>query len=210
MSFKILKSSVRSHENFSTKVSDFAKERQSWLAHMKRVEEDAKNPDIDPVLRHDPMPPPSAHPDIMSCVDEFGRVDFEIEDDDPSDEEIISQLKSEIIGKINEAEIAALEAIEPAAKRRLFRMREAEISAADASISASIHQKDGESAGDFIKRQKDTVENSRTDLEKKFISENDDRSMRIYQVQRKVAQIYHDVEEMTLIQLQVWKMPELL
>lgn len=67
--------------DFVAVVEWFAKERRDWLAHQAFVEAEKLHPVADPMLRHEPYPPPLAHSTVMAAVNERGEVDLEIVDD---------------------------------------------------------------------------------------------------------------------------------
>lgn len=145
MTAKILKSKIAGIHDFPATVAAHAVEMRDWRAHMARVKEDETNGVVG-IDKHMPHPRPSSHPIVESAVNENNEADFEIVDDGPTPEMVLSAKKTTLMIAVDQAEQRAIAATSPFGKRRLFNIRESKIRAADVEIIKATHLKNAEIA----------------------------------------------------------------
>lgn len=215
---KIRKSFLLANPRFDVEVAEYAERVRQWRAHMKRVEEDrAKGDKVAPIDRHQPYDRPRAPDLVDSCVDENGNVSYELEDDSA---EMLRQQKDRLIARVAELEAAAIGAIVPRGRRRLFSLREGEIAAADnerARLLVERRQKPG-----FLKRLAKSVaggEEEQFDLaaavaeqrpeeDSRHLAKQEERRARIAAIEKIAAQAMHDIEDLTAETIGSWKEPD--
>jgi hypothetical protein len=130
MKQKIAASAIASIKDFAAAAASHAGEMKVWRAHMARVKQDEKN-DVPIERRHVAYPRPRAHPVVERAVDENDEVNFEVIDDGPTAAETFAARKAALLNEVSIAEYAAIDAVVPAGRRRLFNLRESAILAAD-------------------------------------------------------------------------------
>lgn len=142
MTHKVLKSKAPPNLEFA--VAAHAVEMRQWRDHMKRVADDRKN-GVPVAQAHMAYPRPAAHPVVEAAVNEECEPDFDIVDDGPTPAQVFAARKAELFVQVSIAEAAALAAVVPPGKRRLFVMRENDIRNADAGRAAALRSQNEES-----------------------------------------------------------------
>jgi len=139
---KILKSQVG--PTFQADVAAYAKEMMDWKAHMAAVAAD-KAAGVPKEKAHAPFPPPIAPADVAAAVDDTGTPNYVIVDDGPTPDQVLAAKKQALISEIQEAEVAQIEKVIPAAKLRAAEFRAADIQVADAAaVEQSLRAVDNE------------------------------------------------------------------
>lgn len=215
---KIAKSFLQANPQFDLAVAEHAERVRLWRAHMKRVEEDkAKGDKVAPIDRHQPYDRPRAPDMVDSCVDENGKVSYELEDDSA---EMLRQQKNWLIARVAELEAAAIGAIVPLGRQRLLNLRETEIATADherAKLLIERRQKPG-----FLKKlaksvaggEEETfdlaaaVAEQRSEEESRHLAEQAERRRRVAAIEKIAAQAMHDIEDLTAETVGSWKEPD--
>lgn len=211
MTFRMLKSQMP--HNFAVAVALHASEMKAWRTHMQRVDADIKG-GVDIEARHHPYPKPHAHPLVDASVNENDEADYEIVDDGPTPDMLLLEKKEFLLGEVSRAEQAAIDAVMPRGKHRLFNMRESEIRNADAAFASDIAKKNSgivASAKNIVGMGVDVaaeVEKNRPTEDTQFLAEHADRCYRVEQIRRAAAQMHADIEDLTIKSIDQWKMTE--
>ncbi|MES2167950.1 MAG: hypothetical protein V4458_13115 [Pseudomonadota bacterium] len=197
-----VKKSVADHiGDFPGAVAKFAGELSAWSAHMKRVDADANNLAIKPIDKHAPFPRPTAHRDIDLAVnsDTF-QPDYVVEDDGPTPEQRLELKKIELFNQVAAAEQAALNAVTPPMKRRFLKIRQAEIQKSDLDRAEQLKDKPN---------FKKAMRSARAKDENDFIDDHDRRQQRMDEIIRKAAKMQHDIDDLTIDNVDEWEMEQL-
>lgn len=213
MTVKIPRSHIADPHQFEAAVAELAHAMKHWRAHMKRVEEDEKN-GVQGIDRHHPIPRPVSHPLVVQCVDENDEPNYEIVDDGPTPEERLAVRKLELLHAINLAERAAMDALVPPGRRRLFNLREAEIVEQDTRTMDEIMA--GKGKGIFAKFKKNpepeeviaAVHAKRDEKQAAFMAEQAERRRRWAAVERAAAEAEDAVEDLTVDTVDSFKLPD--
>jgi hypothetical protein len=209
---KIAKSSV--WPTFEVEVAAFAHEMRNWRAHMKCVADD-EHSGVTGIDKHWPLQRPSTHPTVETAVNENDAADYEILDDGPTPAQVLAAKKSELMGRVSAAEQAAIAAVVPPGKRRLFNLRENDIRNADAERAAKItEQQRGILAsissaigvGNAVDMAAD-VEQQRPADDTRHLEEQAERRRRIAEIERVAAQAHHDIEDLTIDTVDSFQIP---
>jgi hypothetical protein len=206
MTNTVLKSQVP--ENFEVKIASYIFEMKNWRSHMSRVEQD-KNSNVSPIDRHVAYPRPDAHPIVRASVNENNEADFKIVDDMPTADQILRTKKNDLIGTVSIAETNAISNIVPFGKLRMLNLKENNIrteahkAANDATQSAGIVKKVAIAVGISNPPQV-----SFSPEDQKFLQEQDVRRSAIAAIQHAAAQMHSDIEDLTLDNIDAWKMPD--
>ncbi|MCK1507555.1 hypothetical protein [Bradyrhizobium sp. 18] len=162
-----------------------------------------------------PIPKPVAHPDIVAAVNGQGYVDFEVVNDDPTDEEVLRGKKNELLSRIHRAELAAIDqALPPPGKRRLANLLETDIHAADnelrkTMLAEPIPQLDGS----ISNRSPASIEKSVALIRKKHhtqhLADQESRRAKVDVIVRAAAQAMSDVEDLTADNIEAFRIPSL-
>ena len=140
--------------------------------------------------RHDPYPRDEAHPQIEASIkttkNEDGSVsyepDFEVINDDPTPEQILSTKKTELLQRTAEIEQATISAIQgPIGKQRSITIREASI---------------------LNKKEED-----RSEEDVSFLLEQNNKRSRAEAISIKVAEIMSEIEDLTLETIDTFEIP---
>lgn len=181
---------------------------------MARVAEDEAK-DVPAIDRHMPFPRPLDHELVEAAVNENDEMDFKIVDDGPTPDQVLREKKSQLLLAIARAENEALEAIVPAGKRRLLNMRHNEIRAADAERATKIVDGRGKmakaaSAVGLISAPdlEAEVAKVRPAEETEQLDRYAEREKKFAGIHRAAAQAAHDVEELTIDNVDDWKAPD--
>lgn len=184
--------------SFAADVAAHAKEMGDWRAHMKRVDADEKN-GVTGIAKHMAHPRPSAHPLVESAVNEHDVADFEIVDDGPTSAQRLAAKKAELLGRVSQAERAAVNAVLPIGKRRLFDMREQDIRSGIVQPSVLGKIKNAIAGSGKSIPQED----------EQFLADQQARREAAAVITRKAAQAHHDIEDLTLDNIDTWQLPVL-
>jgi hypothetical protein len=212
MKQKFPASAVAGIRNFAAAAAAHAVEMRAWRAHMARVKEDEKD-DVPIERRHVAYPRPRAHPMVEHAVDENDEVNFEVVDDGPTAAELLAARKAALMSEVSIAENKAVDAIVPPGKRRLFNLRESEISAADqekrialtVSNSGLLKKITGNAlTADQIAAK---IEADRPAEDTALLQAQKERRARIEAIERAAAQAQHDIEDLTAETVGSWKLP---
>ena len=205
-------SAIADIKNFAAAAASHAVELKAWRAHMTRVNEDGQN-DVPIERRHVVYPRPRAHPMVEHAVDENDEVNFEIVDDGPTAVERLAARKAELFNAVSIAEIKAIDAVVPPAKRRFFNLREAAIREADSTKYASLWTSNA-SLVKKITGAAMTAEQIAAQLEAERPAEDtallkaqEERRARIEAIQFAAAQAQYDIEDLTADTIGGWKLP---
>jgi hypothetical protein len=211
MTYRIAKSQI--FPGFEVAIAAHAKEMRDWRAHMIRVREDENN-GVTGIDRHVAHPRPGAHPLVEAAVNENDVADYEIVDDGPTPEQILTSKKNNLMNDVSVAEASAIAAISPPlGKQRLLSMRENDIRVADGKIMDEIQRPGLLAAAAVavgISKPVDTmaeVLRRRPAEDTKFLEEQADRRERTSKINRAAAQMHSDIEDLTLETIDAWKMP---
>jgi hypothetical protein len=166
--------------------------------------------------RHEPYPPPGAHPDveaaIKTTVNSDGstsyEADFEIQDDDPTPESILADKKNALLHKIVEAETAALDRMQPpVGKRRAANLKEAAIRKAD--LARWTNQTKGMAPSDIAKLDYAVeVAKGRDPADTRFLADQQARAERTEALMHAAAQAMSDIEDLTLDNIDNYQLPD--
>jgi hypothetical protein len=204
--------------DFATQAAYLAVEMKEWRAHMARVKDDeAKG--VTGIDKHMPVPRPGAHPLVEQAVNERDEIDYEIFDDGPSPEQVLTAKKNELMGAVNMAELAALRSIVPVGKIRLLNLKESDIRAKDSAVIAKMKAKQSgilNSVAAAAKIKKPITEDdiaaavvsNRTEDENNLISTQERIRSMISVVGAAAAQAHSDIEDLTLDTIDAWQMPD--
>jgi hypothetical protein len=128
---KIRRSEILGIADFEAAAATHAVEMKSWRAHMRKVKEDEDNPPDDPMQKHWKYEKPHAHPVVERAVDENDEANFQIVEDGPTEEQKLRYAKDVLLHRLENAEAVALARIVPIGKRRKFNILEQDILMAD-------------------------------------------------------------------------------
>lgn len=197
MTIKIRKSLLADPHAFDVDVAAHAHELRHWREHMQRVEGDKKNPNLDPIDRHMPYPEPVPHPLIASVFNDVGDPDYELVDDSP--EEVLALKKAALSEKIVAAEREVIDEVIPPGKQRAFvtRMHDINAKAAVAREKRSLLKKM------FGKEEEPAPEDAA------FLAEYAEKMDRIQAAHKVVAQALHDIDELSIENVDSYQLPTL-
>jgi hypothetical protein len=214
MTFKIAKSIADTFPNFEPMVAAYAAELRHWRAHMKRVAEDEAR-GAPAAERHMAYPRPDTHQTIMAAVNENDEADYQIVDDGPTPAQILAAKKGDLAHLVSVAEAAAIAAVVPVRKQRLFNLRENDIRAADSKIAQDI-EKPGllASAASAIGLSSPVdiaaeIERQRPAADTQHLNDQADRRRKINAIERAAAQMHADIEDLTVETIDAWQIPNL-
>lgn len=214
MTHKIMKSAIAGVPDFAVQAASHAKEMRDWRAHMGRVASDEKA-GVPREDAHHPFPAPRAHPLVEAAVNEDDEADFEIVDDGPTPDQILTSKKNTLLQAVSSAENDASGKVFPFAKRRLYNMKETAITTAEAaklatilnstSVLASLLSKIGlrKSTDDAVAK----ISKDRSPEDSTHLADQADRRSRIAAIEAAAAQMHSDIEDLTLDNIDAWKMP---
>jgi hypothetical protein len=203
---------------FDVMVAAHAHEMKNWRAHMARVADDEKN-GVTGIDRHVSYPQPEAHPMVAAAVNENDEPDYEIVDDGPTPAQIFEAKKAALLNAVSQAEFAAIEAVVPMGKRRMFAYRETAILAADQQLAAALApappgllQSLATKIGLVDQEPVDIVSDvaaQRAPEDTQFLAEQEERRQKIAAIELAAAQAHHDIEDLTPETIDAWQMPDL-
>ena len=215
MTHRVLKSKI--YPSFEADVALFAKEIRDWRKHDQRVREDENNNVTGP-NKHVSHPRPVMSQMVEACVNENGIADYTIDDDGPTPDQIFALKKQQLLNDAVVAEVQAIAAIVPPGKHRIFLLREFDIRSSEETkrqeilnrkYSASLLEKIKEKFGivDPLDINAELLK-QRTPEDQKFLDDQADRNQRIQAVQRAVANVQAEIEDLTPADIDAWKMPD--
>lgn len=212
---KVLKSRIG--PSYQVDVSTYAAELAEWKAHMAKVAAD-KAAGVPKEKANAPYPQPSAPPLVAGAVDETGKPNFQIVDDSPSPDDVLSAKKTALITAVRIAENAAIRRLIPEGKVRTYGARQNSIIAADADREAaalaaqpvSTLAKMGEVVGidakkDHARAHADAMA-ARPAPDVKFMQDQESRSTKMKAIEAAVIQMESDIEDLTAANVDKWKM----
>jgi hypothetical protein len=212
MTVKIPKSHI--FDGFEVAVAAFAKEMKDWRAQEKIATEHDSRKDIHPDEKYVHRKRPSASSLVQQAVNESDVADYEIVDDGPTPEQILRSKKDLLFVQTSKAEQEAILAIAPYSKQRLMSFRESDIRKADKAFADTL-QKPGlitkaASAIGIINPADVSaqIEKQRPPQDTQFLADQAMRRSKIEVIQRAAAQAHSDIEDLTLDNIDAWKMPE--
>lgn len=215
MTVKILKSEADRIPDFAMRVATHAHNMKNWRAHMARVKAD-EGSELPPLQRHQAYDPPVDDKTVAGAVNENDEADYQIVDDGPSQDQILRMKKNHLLGAVHQAEVAAIEAIVPAGKRRYLNLIENDIRAGDAKRALELlTRKVGLGAKVGLGRAKTPqelsveVDKTRPPAHQKHLDEQQVRNSKISAISEQAAKAQHDIEDLTLDNIDAWQLPEL-
>lgn len=195
MTFKVAKSQMP--EGFEASVAKHAHEMKIWREHMQRVANDKKN-GVTGDKMHVAYHRPDAHPLVKESVNENDVADYQIVDDSPTPDQILAAKKELLIGKISMAEAVATRAVTPAGRARAWSIREGDILKSQ-TPSTSVLGTVKNAIGLSKKLSAD---------DEQFLADQDTRRQKADAIARAAAQMMSDVEDLTVANIDAWKMPD--
>jgi hypothetical protein len=219
MTLKVLKSQimgVRFHESaptFEAAVALQAQEMKRWRAQEIQVAAD-KKAGVKGDKLHMGYLRPSVHPLVANAVNESDVADYEIVDDGPTPVQVLADKKINLITQITSVEIAAIQAVMPLGKHRAWNLRENDIRNADTAVAKEI------STGGIVSAVATAVGLSkpvdvaaavvkaRSADDTAFLADITARRQKVDAIQRAAAQMMSDVDDLTSVNIDAWKMPE--
>jgi hypothetical protein len=139
MPFTFKKSFLRANPDIEVQIAAHAHEVREWNEREKRVAQDAKNPNIPDIERWAPCPFPDAPNGwVASAVDKDGNADYQVENDDPTPEDLLPLRKDELVAKLRSAEAEAHNAVLASNKRPLRQMVAQDIATKDAETRNAV------------------------------------------------------------------------
>jgi hypothetical protein len=155
-----------------------------------------------------------ASPLVASAVDENGKPNFQVIDDDPTPDQILAAKKAALITQVRVAESVAKQRIAPEGKVRAFGARHNAVVAADTERAATLleAQPVGALSAIGIGAKKDRGK-ARTDAEAarppddaKFMADQAERQARIAAVEALAIQMESDIEDLTAANIDQWQL----
>ena len=207
MTYRILKS--QTFPGFDAAVAAFAKEMRDWREQEKRATEHDGREDIHPADRWVHRKRPLADQRVMDAVNEHDVADFEIVDDRP-ELNILKTKKDKFFNDVSIAERSAMDRITPPGKVRIYFLREQDIRAADAAFiqKQSGLLKAASVAVGLTENIESAVEKQRTPSDTAFMADQAERRRKLGLIERAAAQMHSDIEDLTLENIDKWKMPD--
>lgn len=210
MTFKILKSAFDADPNFAIKVQAYAAERRTWKEHMGRVAAD-EAAGVTGIAKHVAYGSPTASSMIMESVNEAGDPDFYIFDDGPTTEQALEIKKLDLYNRLIAAQTAAINEVGSAVKRRLWDLKENEVYDRDGERIATAMSKDTGWLAKLVGRKSSVAEEtqrSRSAEDAAHIAEQTKRRRKINAIVLIGAQAHSDIEDLTVDNVDAWKLPD--
>src|SRR4029077_19782444 len=180
-----------SAEDFAARVQAHFERLVEYYHHLEGVKIDAANPDLKPEQRRVAFPPPSEDNTVELAIRRERHddgsitpvIDYEVKG--PT----LTEKKAALTAKARELEAQAHHANVPAAKRRHFQLREADIHANDrARVEANPERVDN--AFSFMAATRDPEDTT-------FLAEQAARHEKEQAIMRWGAKLEHDIEDLT-------------
>lgn len=208
MTHKIPKSVAGS--DFEVRVAAHAKEIRDWKEQMAKVKSQANDPKISTIDRWVSRHKPTEHEHIMAAVNDDGLADFVLVDDGPSPEQALEAKKNNLINLVTVAEQAAINAVVPRGKVRMFNIREGDIREADRTrIRPGLADAVKAAVGINVQpKTDDAIEKARPADDTKFLADQKNRREKVDAVIRAVANMLSDIDDLTIDNVDAWKMPD--
>ena len=130
---KILKSHIG--PSFANEVASYGQQLSEWKEHMAHVAAD-KAANVPKDKAYAPYPAPVAPAEVMSAVDENGHPNYQIVDDGPTPDQVLSAKKQALFDRVSIIEDQAIQKIIPHGKLGILNYRSQQIEAKD---TAAIH-----------------------------------------------------------------------
>jgi hypothetical protein len=188
------------------KWSDFAHDEDRGKAYLtvnQKWQHDSKT-------RLAPYPRPATHPLVEASVTQVNGnfvADFHLVNDDPTAEQVLRGKKDKLLNAITQAERAAIDAVlPPLGKRRLLNMQESDAQMADGAMAKTIGaQTPGATTATIMAE----VAKRRDPLSTKLLADQSARRAKVDQINRNAAQVMSAVEDLTLANVDAFKIPSL-
>jgi hypothetical protein len=147
-----------------------------------------------------PVPRPHAHPDIESAINsETLEPDYEIINDDPTDDQVLRAKKNALLERVRLAEHVAIDkSLPPIGKRRLNNMREIDIRNEDEKRYEEFRAKATTDADRDHPTITVKVDQMRAPADTDHLASQADCRERIAAIERASAQAMSDIEDLTL------------
>jgi hypothetical protein len=127
--------------------------------------------------------------------------------------QLLAAKKNDLLRSVSIREQEAIAAVLPPGKRRLFNIRENEIRADDAERARTLAEDQGllksVASAVGIGRKVDIaadVEKARSADDSNFLQQQADRRSKIEAIERAADKAHHDIEDLTLDNIDAWKM----
>ena len=208
---KIMKSQVG--PSFVADVSSYVADLADWKTHMAKVEAD-KAAGVPKERAHAPFPAPLASPAVAAAIDENGHPNYQIIDDDPTPEQVLSEKKKNLFYAVRRAEEEAKSRVIPPGKIRILGMHQNAIMESDQKRAAVLlsAQPVGMLSGIGIGAKKDIAKaqadarSSRSPEDAQFMQEQAARQAKIESIESVAIQMESDIEDLTTGNIDSWKM----
>jgi predicted XRE-type DNA-binding protein len=227
MTLQVPKSQIGDND-FAALVAAHVAELAGHAAHMARVQEDDARAaalaqtgpkgkadeqflaDREAKFTHQPYPAPIAHPMVDGAVrrdaDAGGKVtftpDYVVVDDTPSAAELLRTKKNNLMGRVTALEQAAMAAVVPIGKVRLFHLMEGDVIKADVARREQVQAKKKDAAPADIQNE---VIKGRPATDAQFMAAQAARRERLARIARTAAQMHHDIEDLTSDTVDAWQ-----
>lgn len=207
---KISKTAMLAFDNFDLEAAHFAEQIRHWLHHEKMVESQ-KGKDIPPIERYTPYARPRAHPLLEAAVDDAGNVSYEVDDD------TLETRKNELTERLLQAEHAAIAAVVPARSVRHFAQLENDIRQKDAELRQMMMERKAKpgilkrifkSDALDVQELESAVAEQRTEKNTEHLKAQLMRCDRVAAIQKIAAAALHEIEGLTLDNIEQWKLPD--
>lgn len=223
---KIPKSLIAHIPDFAAAVQKHIDDMTAWRKHMANVGRDPHS--------YEPYPAPQASPQIVSAIEPDGDSyvsNFVVFNDDPAPELVLRAKKNALLVRATQLEADAVVAVLAPGKRRLYSMRHADIAASDSKVRQKVAQEANEKILEKLskipeKKRSDPVviadvyasgpneevleaevASRRSPEDAQFVNEQDARTQRYDALGRHFAQVMHDIEDLTVENVDDWKFP---
>ncbi|KYK44896.1 hypothetical protein A1D31_11810 [Bradyrhizobium liaoningense] len=167
------------------------------------------------ILHKDRYPRPVAFNFIERCVrydDNAGKFveDYEIINDDPSDEQILRSKKDGLLANIIAARDVAMSKFKmPPGKVALYSIVENRVMAADLALMKKLSPTWTEEQSRDIDFTNSEIDKNRTEADRKFLAEKAEREAKLSRLEFDVAHAMSDVEDLTTETVDSYVIPSL-
>lgn len=232
MSYNVLKSRIiqAGIDDFAATVANYASEVAHWrereqiiknqvpLAPRPAWHEFSQHPDpataykaaIDKwdqerLLRVEPIPFPIAPPDVAASLNEGGQPDFEIINDDPTEDDILRAKKNELLQTVCNMELVAInKVLPPPGKRRSFELLEGDILKDEQDYVKSLVDADPNMKQDQIKAH---INARRHPDHAKHLEYQKSCRNEVDRITRTAAEIMSQIEDLTIVNIDAYQIP---
>lgn len=210
MTVKILRSRIA--PDFEVVVAHHAAELRAWKEHMARVAADDKK-NVTGIERHVAYPRPAADQLVEHAINENDVPDYQILEDGPTPAETLRLKKIELLHAVSVAESSAIEMVAPFSKLRGYNFRESDILGADAArleqMKPGLLKKVAATVGLYsVPDVSAELEKVRPTSDTQHLKDQVSRRQNIEALRRAGAKMHSDIEDLTLDNIDAWKMPD--